>query len=186
MLGRVQRRHPDRLHRIDAAADRLAHEMVDQAFAQDLADVLVVDAEAAAARGQAALGRDPDQLGQVAHAGALPDHQPQPEPEALDRLVERDRLVVRLGAGRGVGVEPPVREARHAAIDALALPQRKVDPAPDLGLVAQHLVEQHQLAQTDDIVAPSNRAMSASEKDLRRRRQLGRVQGTPRRPWRRT
>ena len=164
-LGRVERRHHQRVGRVDARGDRVADHAVHVPVVGNVLRVPVVGAEGDPAG--AVLLDERQERPEVPRHRGLADQEPDTRPQPLPPLLHRQHLVIRADAGGGVGLERVAEHARRVTVDVL----RPLEPelrelvgasADDPGEVhhlgeAEHPLAAHERFEVAELERPSRR-----------------------------
>jgi hypothetical protein len=106
--------HRERVGRRDPQRDGVAHDCVDVPVGGDVLRLTVVGAERHPVRTE--LLHERDQRPEVAGGRGLADQQPEPRPQALPPLLQREGFMVGANAGGRVGLELAAEHARRVAV----------------------------------------------------------------------
>ncbi len=157
MLGRVERRHLDRRHRLQPLRNGVAHDAVHVAVLDQGAGMAVVGAQDEVARIEPAFRHRLDLGGDVVPGRAEPQHRLHALPHAGDGILDAGALVVVLRATGDIAVEGQPEVGRGIVpADRLAGGDGGVDLAAHLGVVGRNAWKIHHFAEPDDVV-PAHR-----------------------------
>ena len=152
-LGRMQRRHEDRVRGLDPERDGVADHPVHVAVVGDVLGIAVVGAEGDPPG--AVLRDERKERFEVSRHRRLADQEPHPGAKALAPLLHREGLVVRADPGRRVRLEGLAEDSRRVTVDVLGSVERELlelgrIPGDDPG-------EVHHLGQAEDAAPPHQR-----------------------------
>ena len=149
----MERRHQDRVRRVDSRGDRVAHHAVHVAVVGDVLGVAVVGAERDPVR--PVLAHEREQRLQVARHRRLADEQPDARAKALAPLLDGQHLVVRTDARGGVRLQRIAEHAGCVPVDVLRSLERELR---QLGVVTgDDAGEVHHLRQAEHALAAHER-----------------------------
>ncbi|MNV14197.1 hypothetical protein D3C71_1048720 [compost metagenome] len=157
-LSRVDRRHLEGGHRLDALSDSMTDDEIHMALIPQRLRAAVVGDEHHPAGIDAVLGMRRNRLGDIMPGRAAAHLRVHAEPYALDHILGGHALMIAGNAGCRIDRQPPVvRRPGEMAVGVFARAQRRLDLADHLLVAVDDAREVHHFAKRNHVVAPGER-----------------------------